>query len=254
MKPRLVMLHGWAVNSRIWDPILADLQSEFEVTQVDLPGYGSDTDYEGEYLLNSIVNETLARAPEKATWVAWSLGATIAIAAAIEYPERFEKLQLISPTPKFLSNETWELGSESTRFLQLAADFEADFLSGLRKFLLLSAFSNDRSQRLPATKLVRKVAALIRQEKTPSHQTLQSGLEILRDTDLRDHLTDLKVPTQVIVGTDDQIVPPEASRFLFEQLPNPHSFREFHAGHLPFLQSPSEYIETLISFTQDTPQ
>jgi len=253
MKPALVLLHGWGVNSRIWDPVLDRLETEFDVTVVDLPGYRSDINYSLEYSLDAVAHEILARAPQKASWVAWSLGATLAIGAAIKQPERFEKLQLVSPTPKFLRSDDWEYGGQLTHFEKMAADFESDYQSGLRKFLLLSVLSKDRSQALPSTRLVRQVTALMAQEPTPSHRTLQAGLNILRDTDLRARLSELTVDTQVIAGDQDHIVPSEASRFLFDQLPNGQSFIPLQAGHIPFLQSPAEYIETLISFIQDPP-
>ena len=102
MKPRLVLLHGWAVNSLIWNPILDQLSARYDVTVLDLPGYGGQADYGGDYKLDSVVTNVLSRAPKLANWVAWSLGGTIAMAAAMAQPNRFESLQLISTTPCFL--------------------------------------------------------------------------------------------------------------------------------------------------------
>ena len=96
MKSRLVLLHGWAVNSLIWNPILDQLKDRYEVTVVDLPGYGAQKNYDGDYDIQTVVADVLSRAPEVANWIGWSLGGTIALAAAIAQPNRFERLQLIS--------------------------------------------------------------------------------------------------------------------------------------------------------------
>jgi len=106
MKPRLVLLHGWAVNSLIWNPILDQLRASYDVTILDLPGYGDQISYDGDYDIETIVADVLSRAPDTANWIGWSLGGTIALAAALAQPQRFEKLQLISTTPHWVLNPT----------------------------------------------------------------------------------------------------------------------------------------------------
>ena len=39
--PWLVLLHGWALNSHVWDDVVPRLASEFTVVCVDLPGHGA---------------------------------------------------------------------------------------------------------------------------------------------------------------------------------------------------------------------
>ncbi len=68
-KKSLVLLHGWGVNSLIWNRVLPNLEKHFELTLIDLPGYGNDVDYVGSYTLETIVDEVLSRAPERANWV-----------------------------------------------------------------------------------------------------------------------------------------------------------------------------------------
>ncbi len=248
MKPRLVLLHGWAVNSLIWNPILDQLDSRFDLTVLDLPGYGSQIDYSGDYNMESVIADILSRAPETANWVAWSLGGTIALAAAMAEPHRFEKLQLISTTPRFLVDEQWEHGVEPGPFEELAIGFEADYSRSLKKFLLLQTFSDNPDEKRTSVSLVRELHGLLTEANPPSHQTLQFGLALLRQTDLRDRLGELKVKTQVVAGQSDRVVPISASGYLYEQLSNGHSFVSLPGGHLPFLQHPSDYIECLENF------
>ena len=49
MKTPLVLLHGWGVNSQIWEEILPALSESFELHVLDLPGYGNDTRYAGSF-------------------------------------------------------------------------------------------------------------------------------------------------------------------------------------------------------------
>ena len=248
MKPQLVLLHGWAVNSLIWNSILDRLESEFDVTLIDLPGYGTDTDYFEDYSLETVAEVVLSRAPEKANWVAWSLGGTIALSAALAHPERFEKMQLISATPRFMYGEDWEQGAKLPLFKQMADDFAKDYPSALRKFLLLAILSRDRAKAMKLTREVRDLTKTMGQHKPPVDRTIQEGLNILRTTDLRDRLGELTIETQVIAGDNDHIVDSKSSRYLFDQIPNGHSFHLFETGHMPFLHSPDRYIEALVDF------
>ena len=248
MKPRLVLLHGWAANSLIWNPILDQLRSKYEVTTLDLPGYGTQVDYRGDYDIDSVVDDTLSRAPETANWVAWSLGGTIALAAALARPQRFQKLQLISTTPRFLANDQWVHGVRAALIEKLSSDFETSYSKALKKFVMLQTFLGQQNTKKYSAELSRELYDLLIQADPPSQRTLQSGLELLRQTDLRARLGELKIKTQVVAGQSDHVVPISASEYLYEQLSNGHSFVSLPGGHLPFLQQTSDYIECLEQF------
>ena len=170
------------------------------------------------------------------------------MAAAIAQPNRFERLQLISTTPCFLSSTTWTHGIAAEPFEKLSADFETNFDKALKKFLLLQTFAEDPAEKKRSLAMVRELTGLLSQTDPPSQQTLQSGLELLRQTDLRQQLSELAVKTQVVAGETDRVVPIAASKYLFDNLPNTHSFKMLSGGHLPFLQFPSDYIECLEEF------
>ena len=244
----LVLLHGWGVNAEIWNPILDELKSQYDVTVLDFPGYGNASDYNGSYSLDAITTEVLAHAPKKANWVGWSLGATVAMSAAISQPDRIDKLQLISPTPCFTNRPDWNLGTAIEPFENFADEFEQNFDKAIGKFLLLQVLTNDRSKTGPARSLVRELKKLLLLSTQPSDQTLRGGLEILHQTDLRTRIAELDIETQIVAGQDDHVVPVDASQFLFDQLPNRHSMHRFETGHLPFLQDSGKYIEVLNQF------
>jgi pimeloyl-[acyl-carrier protein] methyl ester esterase len=248
VKHPLVLLHGWGVNSLIWNRILPLLESDFDLTVINLPGYSSEIEYGGDYSLDAIANEVLARAPDQAIWVGWSLGGTIAMAAALAQPQRFLKLQLVSTTPRFLKGPDWQSGVSMEPFESLADDFDRDYEKAIRKFLLLQVFTGERSKLKDAKILVRDLSQTLLEGQRPTGDTLQAGLRLLGETDLRPRLAELKVQTQVIAGRNDHLVPVKASEFLFSRLENGHSIHVLETGHLPFLEAPSKYIEALTNF------
>lgn len=257
MKIPLVLVHGWGIGSKIWQPILSSLSSQFDVTLVDLPGYGEDAEYDGDYSIPVVVERVLGQAPDgKAIWVGWSLGATIVMTAALAQPARFLGLQLISATPRFLNTHEagseWFWGTDLEPFEKLAELFEQNHAKAMKRFLLLQADTHDRAAITAAKTWVRELGQLILKSPTPTTHTLFSGLEILAKVDLRTKLGDLSVPTQVVAGTHDQVVPAAASRYLASQLAHEGDrtleYFEFPTGHLPFIESPAKYLELLTSF------
>ena len=50
----IVFIHGWGLNSAVWQPCLDDLKNNFEVITVDLPGYGTNYLYQPSPYLSLI--------------------------------------------------------------------------------------------------------------------------------------------------------------------------------------------------------
>ena len=244
---KLVLLHGWGVNSLIWQPILPELEKDFEVHTISLPGYGSQQQNE-HATLDVCTADVLSRCPEQAIWVGWSLGGTIALSAALKEPNRIEQLILVSSTPKFLVDESagWTHGAQLEPFEALADQFEQNYAKALKKFLLLQSNTNDKSRLKEVRNAVRELAERLLTQDEPSTDTLRSGLEILAATDLRDQLSNIEIETKVIAGQHDNVVPIAASQFLAENIPNA-SFNSFDSGHLLFLDQPAQFLRQLRS-------
>jgi pimeloyl-ACP methyl ester carboxylesterase len=56
--------------------------------------------------------------------------------------------------------------------------------------------------------------------------------------DVRDRLAEIRVPTLVVVGTDDRLTPLRYSRFLAETIPGARLVEIPGAGHFPQLEQP----------------
>ena len=84
----------------------------------------------------------------------------------------------------------------------------------------------------------------------PDIDALRGGLEILRNTDLRDVLPKIKQPTLIIAGERDSLTPPEASYYLAQTLPNARMVEIKGAAHAPFLSHREKFVEQLKSFME----
>jgi pimeloyl-[acyl-carrier protein] methyl ester esterase len=241
----MVLLHGWGLNQMIWradSSLFRALSNQYDVTLLDLPGYGNDGRYDGGYDLEQIGKRVLDQSPPRAVWVAWSLGATVALQCALTAPNRIAGLALIAPTPRFMAGANWDFGMSPEPFDLLKQEFENNYRRGLKRFLLLQ--SSDRI-------LIRNIIENTLKMPEPRSEIILKSLELLKTTDLRAVLPRLAPPVEIIVGRNDTIVSPRASQNLYAFLPSNAQSKtivEFEGGHLCFLEQPNQFLKILHEF------
>src|SRR4051794_33801353 len=98
--PLLVLLHGIASTADTWAPVAAALAARHTVLAPDLLGHGDSAKPRGDYSLGAYASGVrdlvAALGYERATVVGHSLGGGIAMQFAYQFPERIERLVLIS--------------------------------------------------------------------------------------------------------------------------------------------------------------
>ncbi len=98
--PPLILVHGIANSSSSWEPVLASLSRRFTVIAPDLLGHGDSAKPRGDYSLGanaSLLRDLmLALGHQRATIAGHSLGGGIAMQIAYQFPERVERLVLVS--------------------------------------------------------------------------------------------------------------------------------------------------------------
>ena len=94
--PALILLHGYAQTSRMWNGILPELANRFTVIVPDLPGFGeSDIPTSGLNIVTAAQRlHTLAQSlgVQKARVVGHDIGLMVAYAYAAQFPNEVEKL------------------------------------------------------------------------------------------------------------------------------------------------------------------
>lgn len=98
--PAVVLIHGLASSSETWDGVIPELAAHARVVAPDLPGHGGSTNPGGDYSLGAhatgIRDLMVALGIERATFVGHSFGGGVAMQAAYQFPERCERLVLVS--------------------------------------------------------------------------------------------------------------------------------------------------------------
>jgi len=273
----LLLIHGWGMHGGMWGGVAEQLAEHFRVLAVDLPGHGFSAGSrewgvgsgKGEVgsrewevgskvrtshfplptshsLLDSLVDQLSAQFDEPLAVCGWSLGGQVALRWALRHPQQISRLALVASTPCFMRRPGWECGMAAETLAEFAAALQQDYALTLRRFLALQVRGSERERELLAA-----LRSALSSRGVPDLGALQSGLEILRDCDLRGALPGIVQPTLVVGGERDTLTPPQAAHYLAAQLPNARLALIEGAAHAPFLSHPDEFVMQLKRFMEN---
>lgn len=236
------MIHGWGMHSGVWRPFAQTLSQHYRVTLLDLPGHGASRAGE-DLTLEGMALALLERAPERAHWLGWSLGATLVLYIARNYPERVLSVTLLAGNARFTQATHWRHGMEQQVFAKFTQGLIEDYYATLLRFLGLQTWG------MPDARLILKqLQEALSMRAEPDRDALTAGLEILRDSDLLEALPCLKMPLLIMVGGRDRLVPPSAGEAMAD-LAGHAEFRLIDgAGHIPFITHAELCRKYLLAF------
>jgi pimeloyl-[acyl-carrier protein] methyl ester esterase len=240
--PDLLLLHGWGVNSAVWNSVLEGLSAHFRVHLIDLPGFGGSEGL-AEYSLDTIVDRIMERVPEQSIWCGWSLGGLIASHASYLYPDKIAKLIQVCTSPKFVGDELWP-GVETIVFENFKLGLLKNTNKTLARFISIQAMGCESARK--DTLILKK---LLMDTKQASLMALSEGLELLNKSDLRREFTQISLPCLSIFGQFDSLVPIETSVAMQQLLPGSRQKVFMHSSHAPFVSEPEEFINNIVSFS-----
>jgi len=257
--PPLLLLHGIANSSETWARVAPLLSERFTVIAPDLLGHGQSATPRGDYSLGAHASGArdvaTALGHERVTVVGHSLGGGIAMQFAYQFPERTERLVLVSSgglgrevhlllraaslpgadhiLPALTSQRLVGLGRELGGLLagvglQLAGDLgvlargfaELDNAGSRRAFLhTLRAVVEPGGQRVSATNRLGLAARL---------------------------------PTLIVWGEDDSIIPVAHGHAAHAAMPGSRFVRFEDAGHMPQEAQPHHFAAVLREFFAST--
>lgn len=242
--PDLILLHGWAMHSGVFDALASHLSSRFTLHLVDLPGHGHSHDSALPLAIEPVVDALVQHVP-RALWAGWSLGGLFALHAAATRPDAVAGLAMLCASPKFVRSDDWPHGMPPSVFRGFAAGLRADYRATLDRFIALEAFGSD-----DARGEIRTLRDEVFARGEPATRVLADGLLLLEDSDLRDVLPTITMPTLWLAGRRDRLVDPRAMQAAAAQVPNARVVVCEHAGHAPFLTHAADVADELAAFAR----
>jgi pimeloyl-ACP methyl ester carboxylesterase len=257
--PVVVLVHGIASRAAQWNQVMADLGETCHVIAPDLLGHGESAKPRGDYSLGAhacgIRDLLAALGHDRVTLVGHSLGGGIAMQFAYQFPERVQRLALVS---------SGGLGSEVSLFLRAAT------LPGSELVLPLLTSSYVRRAGTSVGGLLRKArvplsAGLVESmvgfasladpaTRSAFVHTCRSVLDVAgQRIDARDRLyLAADLPLLVVWGGKDSIIPAAHGRSLAASVPGTRLEVFDQSGHFPHLTEPARLAALLESFVRET--
>lgn len=257
--PALLLIHGIGHDQRTWRDIIPDLARDHTVVAPDLLGHGQSdkprADYSVAAYANGMRDLLSVLGIERATVVGHSLGGGVATQFAYQYPERCERLVLVSsggvargvhPSLRLatapaadvaLSVVNAPLAEAATRAcFRLLSAFDADLALDRDAVMQLFAGLHDATGRRAFVRTLRAVVDL--------HGQVVTMLD-------RCYLT-VGMPTLLVWGGRDGVIPLEHGRIAHAAMPGSRLEIFEGAGHFPHQQDPARFLNLLRTFLETT--
>ncbi len=257
--PAIVLIHGVAGRAAQWDQALKLLAENYTVVAPDLLGHGESAKPRGDYSLGAhasgIRDLLVGLNIERASVVGHSLGGGIAMQFSYQFPERCERLVLVS---------SGGLGSDVHPLLRAAT------LPGSE--IVLPVLAHPRV--VAAASVIPRAIGLIGLRTRPDLTEMARGYQSLSNAEARSAFINTlrsvidptgqrinasdrlylasKMPSMLIWGRRDRIIPVEHAQPAHEAMPGSRLELFDEAGHFPHLDDPLRFARTLEEFFDNT--
>jgi non-heme chloroperoxidase len=256
--PPIVLLHEWASNHRVWEPIAHRLADRFTVYRWDARchhGHGDETlispsPVSVERMAGDLGNLLEHFRLERPTVVGHSMGAlTLWAYIARHGCQRLGRIGVIDQSPRLVTDGDWRLGIygdwDEARDQAFVAAMRADFVGAVIE--LISFGLNARARRRyeeghPSLERVRTYLALL--DRAPLIEVWTT----LSRADFRPVLPAIAVPALLVYGSDSNFYPPATGGFVRDAIPSAELLVYEGADHSPHVGQPDRFAADLARF------
>jgi sigma-B regulation protein RsbQ len=249
--PTIMLAHGFGCDQNLWRLVTERLVARFRVVLFDHVGsgasdptawdaerYSSLTGYAGDVL--DIARDLDLR---DVVFVGHSVAAMIGVLAAAAEPDRFAKLVLLTPSPRYLDDEGYRGGFTRADIDELLDSMESNYLGWSQAMAPNIMGTPDRPE--------------LGDELTDSFCRTDpaKALVFARTTFLSDNRADLhrvSVPTLIIECAQDTLAPREVGAYVQKQIPGSTLVTLDATGHCPHVSAPQATAEAIAAFASQT--
>jgi pimeloyl-ACP methyl ester carboxylesterase len=250
----VLLVHGLAGQWQNWLENIPRIAQERRVLALDLPGHGL-SDLPREKISIQGYGRTVdgfleALGVERVAVVGNSMGGFVSSELTIQFPQRVERLVLVSAAG--ISN---------------ASFYRAPALTIGRVASALTAVTAARHRSLAARPITRHLAiALVARHpsrlkadlvweglmKGAGKESFQDALRANLEYDFRDRIPDIEVPTLVVWGEKDSVISVQDADEFERLIDDARKVVMEDTGHVPMIERPSAFNDLLMKFLSET--
>ncbi|MFJ9342263.1 alpha/beta fold hydrolase [Streptomyces sp. NPDC101733] len=245
--PVLLLAHGFGCDQNMWRLILPALARAHRIVLFDYVGSGRSTpsawDEKRYSQLAGYAADVLEICEEldlrDVTFVGHSVSAMVGVLAAAQAPQRFSRLVMVAPSPRYIDDDGYRGGFSAEDIDELLESLESNYLGWSAAMAPVIMGNEDRPE--------------LGQELTASFCATDPDMArvFARTTFLSDSRADLKtvtVATLVLECRQDVIAPPEVGAYVHAAIPGSRLVTLEATGHCPQLSAPEATAEAILGF------
>ncbi|SHE78015.1 pimeloyl-[acyl-carrier protein] methyl ester esterase [Modicisalibacter ilicicola DSM 19980] len=225
----LVLLSGWGIDARIWQPLTPYWPAGFSFHMPDWPGYAGRAVLPDPQDTSALANAMAAALPSGSVWVGWSLGALLAVRLLDHLPAPRAIVML------GMGSRLCTPGGVTPAALKaFRRAFAHDALGAWRHFL---DWQLEGEPDPPHAR--QRLSALIGPRPSAAPATLAAGLDLLDRLNVSDRLAAPPCPILRLAGEQDPLLSDADLAAAEIRLPL--------AGHCPQISQPEALAEQLVA-------
>jgi sigma-B regulation protein RsbQ len=240
----MLFAHGFGCDQTMWRFVTPAFEQDYRIVLFDYVGSGrSDLgayDAERYATLDGYAEDVLdvvhALDLHDVIFVGHSVSGMVGVLAANREPERFERLVLVGPSPRYVNDPPYVGGFERADLEGLLDTMEKNYI-GWANFLAPAIMQNaDRPE------LGRELEASFC---STDPVIARRFAEATFFSDNRADVRDVRVPSLIMQCSDDIIAPAAVGEYLHREMPG-STLRQLRAtGHCPHMSHPEETIAAI---------
>jgi 3-oxoadipate enol-lactonase len=241
--PVVVLSHSLGATLTMWEPQMDSLNPHFQVLRYDMRGHGNSDVTPAPYTLELLADDVIglldALNIDRVHFVGLSIGGMIGQCLALNYPHCLKSLALCD-TMAVVPEENqpiWQERIDTVRVRGLESQLEPTIERWFTPSFL---------------KLNPPMLRVIRQEflTTPAEGYIGCS-EAIRKLNYLNRLSEIRIPSLIMVGEDDPGTPVSASQAIHERISNSKLVILPSARHLCNVEQPEAFNAALIRFLKD---
>lgn len=240
VKKKILLINGWAMDRKVFQGLKESLADEYEFVEPETEYARTPKEFTQKVL-------ECARdfGNQKIYIIGWSMGSILAIQVAVKMRQMVERMVLISATGRFTRDKNTEyqgwtpllLDKMKNEIIQVPEAVLGEFNA-----LIFTDKEKEEGAESLLSKLNSEVLNVF------SKENLITGLDFLKNSDVRGLLSQIDSKTLIIHGDEDKLISMDSGKYVADRIKGSKMIVLKNVGHAPFLTSSEKVIKAIKEF------